>query len=39
MLGYAVEDLFFHNLVNEAYSIVKRHNLLKDGFIKKPEIV
>mmetsp|Transcript_6000 Transcript_6000/g.6553 ORF Transcript_6000/g.6553 Transcript_6000/m.6553 type:complete len:885 (-) Transcript_6000:143-2797(-) len=37
ILGYFVEDLIFKEKMDVALSIVKRHNLLTEGFIKKPD--
>lgn len=39
ILGYFVEDLIYKEQLDVALSLVKRHNLLKEGFIKKVEAI
>lgn len=36
-LGYAAEDLFYQKKIEESLSLIKRNNLIEEGFIKKTE--
>ena len=39
ILGFYIEDLVYKQEFNIALSIIKRHNLVKEGFITKPDTV